>query len=279
MINELNELKQKICKISVPPQMPQEKIDTMKEEVVVALMAGGESSRFKSVLGSENTNKNSFKLPNGDTMIEMTIRMYRRAGIKKFVALVYHHASSIVNILGDGSNLGVEIKYSYDPDRPIGKGGAVLNAYKNGSISENSTLIIHNPDDVIIDYNGDFPLDIINAHLYGLTQNSLATVVVTEGTPYNYSGMSIIDNVVTDIQYEPIIPIPTHIGVTVFSPKCLSYFKDNIDLSKKTDFETVLFPILSKERKLFAYSIPNENWIAVNNLKSYNTLIKRMGLN
>ncbi len=279
MIQELNELKQKICNITPPPQLSKDEINKAKENIVVALMAGGEGSRFKSVMGSENTNKNSFQLPNGDTMIEMTIRMYRDAGIKKFVALVYHHASSIVNILGDGSRLGVEIKYSYDPDRPIGKGGAVLNAYENGSIPENASLIVHNPDDVILDYNGSFPDDIINAHLYGLSCGSEVTVIVTEGTPYNYSGMSIQDNFVTDIQYEPIIPIPTHIGVTLFSPKCLEYFKKNIDLTKKSDFETVLFPIFSKEKKLYAYSIPNENWIAVNNLKAYSTLLKRLGLN
>jgi len=34
-----------------------------------------------------------------------------------------------------------------------------------------------------------------------------------------------------------------------------------------------MFPILAKERKLYATAIPNNSWLAVNNLKSYNQLV------
>jgi NDP-sugar pyrophosphorylase family protein len=88
----------------------------------VALMAGGESSRYAAVLNGKKIQKNAHELPNGDTMIEMAIRTYRDVGIKKFVALVFHNAHTVEDRLGDGSKLGVEITYSHDPVQPVGKG-------------------------------------------------------------------------------------------------------------------------------------------------------------
>lgn len=240
----------------------------------VALMAGGQSSRFQSVPGSDKTNKNSYQLPNGDTMIEMTIRMYAKAGFKNFTALVYHKAQTISKLLGKGEKYGVNIKYSYDPEKPVGKGGAVLNALLNGSIPETHNLIVHNPDDVIINYNGSFPQDIAKGHLNGTQKGMFATVVVVEETPYPYTGMQIKDSVIEKIEMYPMIPIPTHIGVTVFSPKCYSLFGENFDLEHKSDFESVLFPIIAKKRKLYAVSIASETWLAVNNLKAYKELVR-----
>src|SRR3989344_8109287 len=152
MQDALQNLKSQICNIHKDQKISNEEFKIFAENTTVALMAGGESSRFRSVPGSENTNKNSYKLPNGDTMIEMTIRMYRDAGIKNFVALVYHKAETIEELLGDGSDLGVNIKYSHDPKQPVGKGGAVLNALLNGSIDRSNSLIVHNPDDVITNF-------------------------------------------------------------------------------------------------------------------------------
>src|SRR3989338_6989017 len=152
MQDALQNLKSQICNIHKDQKISNEEFKAFAKNTTVALMAGGESSRFRSVPGSENTNKNSYKLPNNDTMIEMTIRIYRDAGIKNFVALVYHKAETIIDLLGHGSSLGINITYSHDPEKPVGKGGAIYNALLNGSIPENHNLIVHNPDDVIIDY-------------------------------------------------------------------------------------------------------------------------------
>ena len=240
-----------------------------KSKTTIVLMAGGESSRFQSVPGSETTNKNSFKLPNGDTMIEMCIRMYKTAGFTNFVALLYHKSNTITDLLKDGSELGVNIAYSYDPDMPVGKGGAILNAIKNGSIPSDHTIIVHNPDDVILNFDGSFPDYIAQEHDKGIQNGTTATVVVVKETPYAYTGMTLDNGFVKDIEMYPMVKIPTHIGVTILDPKCFEYFEKLFDLTKKSDFEQVLFPILASESKLFSASIPNANWLAVNDLKAY----------
>src|SRR3989338_6361777 len=141
---QLQELKKQILNQTPIKKITDEEWNEIVPNITVALMAGGESSRFQSVPGSElSVNKNAFKLPNEDSMVEMCIRLYRDAGITNFTALVYHKAETLVDLLGDGSELGVKITYSYDPERPVGKGGAILNAIKNGSIPNNHTVIVH----------------------------------------------------------------------------------------------------------------------------------------
>ena len=271
----LQKLKEQILNQTPITKISTEEWNTITPKITVALMAGGESSRFQSVPGSEMANKNAFKLPNGDSMVEMCIRMYRDAGIKNFTALVYHKAETIVDLLGDGTQLGINITYSYDPEQPVGKGGAILNAIKNGSIPKDHTVIVHNPDDVILN-SQSFAQDIISKHVEGVKTGALATVVTVEETPYAFTGMEIQNNFVTDIEMYPMIPVPTHVGVTILDPKVFSYFDELFDLTKKSDFEQILFPILSKEKKLYSVSIPHENWIAVNDLKAYKKLIKEL---
>lgn len=82
---------------------------------------------------------------------------------------------------------------------------------------------------------------------------------------------------VTEVVMYPMLPIPIHTGITLFSNKVFERFKI-FSYDKPTDFEKILFPILSNERKLFAIAIPTGSWIAVNNLKSYKELIKKLNL-
>jgi|SRR5579883_3002559 NDP-sugar pyrophosphorylase family protein len=242
------------------------------DNCVVALAVGGEGARLKAVTDSQQVHKTALRLPNGETMAERTIRMYKEAGFHDFVALVFHHAQSVVDTLGDGSRLGVRITYSHDPERPVGRGGAIRNALDNGSIPRDKSLIVHNPDDQIIRYEGSFPRDIVAGHLAGVERGMLATPIVVDGTPYTYTGMMIENGVVQQIEMYPFIPIPTHVGVTVFSPGVYEYFTRLFDLSKKVDFESVLFPLLSQERKLYSFMIPGRCWLSVNDPKALKQL-------
>lgn len=258
---------------------PGETVHISKDEVqhfidncVVALAVGGEGSRLRALTASQDVHKAALRLPNGETMTERTIRMYREAGFREFVALVFHSAQSVIDALGDGSQFGVHITYSHDPEKPVGRGGAVRNALDNGSIPARKHLIVHNPDDQVIQYAGSFPRDIVNGHLAGARQGMLATAVVVDGTPYTYTGMKIERGAVAQIEMYPYIPIPTHIGATVFSAEVYSYFRKLFDLTKKVDFESVLFPLLAKEHRLYSFVIPGQCWLSVNDPKGFNKL-------
>lgn len=269
---ELNALAQKIASFHEPAPVDQDHWNDFITNTTVALMAGGESSRFSSVLEGTDSNKSAFELPNGDTMIEMCIRMYKDMGFKNFVALVFHNAHSIENRLGDGSQLGVNITYSYDPEVPIGKGGAVLNALENGSIPESHNLIVVNPDDVVMHFP-EFPRYISEAHIEGVHHGAIATAVLGLGQAYHSTGMMVVDNKVVDTKMYPFIPVPAHVGITVFSPEVYTYFRKHFSLTEKSDFENILFPILASEDKLWSAGLTKGLWIAVNDTKTYKQLI------
>lgn len=254
-------------------QINDSELQQFAKNCVVALAVGGEGSRLKAATEDKQAHKTALRLPNDDTMAGRTIRMYRDAGFHNFVALVFHHAQSVIDVLGDGSSLGVHITYSHDPEHPVGRGGAIRNALDNGSIARTKSLIVHNPDDQIIKYEGSFPRDIVAGHLAGLQKGMLATAVVVDGTPYTYTGMKIDHGVVDQIEMYPYIPIPTHVGVTIFSPDVYDYFTQLFDLTKKVDFESMLFPILARERQLYSFMIPGKCWLSVNDPKALAALI------
>jgi len=278
MRKALDQLKSQIATFKDIGALSDSAWQKISQKVTVLLMAGGEGARFTAVAQGQEVNKNSFVLPNNDTMIEMCIRLYKKSGITNFVALLYHKAESIENLLGDGTKYGVNIKYSYDPGKPVGKGGAVKHAFENNLIPNDHYIVVHNPDDVILDYPGDFPREVISGHLAGEKSGALASVVVVEETPHQFSAMKVSNSFVDQIEMYPMIPLPTHIGITVFSPNIQQMFIELFNYEKKEDFEKKLFPILSEKRKLYAIKISTNCWLAVNNPKSFQDLLKRLNL-
>lgn len=248
------------------------------ENCTVVLTAGGEGSRFQSVNGASGIQKSAFILPTGESMIERTVKYYRDAGLKEFVILAYHHAESIEKILGDGSELGVQVSYSYDPDRPVGRGGAIKHAIETGTIKKGKYLIVHNPDDQLVGDTSAVLIDAFVTHIKEVELGAVATAIMVGGTHYEFSGFEIVDGKVIGAEMYPFISIPTHIGMTIFSPKAVEYFEELFSTTEKTDFEAVLFPVLTKERKLSAHFVPNESWISVNDEKGLKKLIKKLSL-
>ena len=120
---------------------------------------------------------------------------------------------------------------------------------------------------------GTFPRDIVAAHLAGLRRGAVATAVMVAGASAPYTGMRIRDGVVEEVAPYPFVPIPAHIGVSVFSAAVYPLFDELFDLTKRTDFEGVLFPILARERRLYSALIPTASWFQVNDPKSLNALI------
>jgi mannose-1-phosphate guanylyltransferase len=270
----LDELRRAICDTGERAFINRDDLRRFAAESVVALPVGGEGTRLRSVTDALGIQKNALRLPNGESLIERTIRMYRDDGFREFVALVYHSKDSIVDALGDGSRLGVRVRYSEDPGIPVGRGGAIRNALLNDSIPRDKNLIVHNPDDVIALYDGSFPADVVAAHLAGVRIGALATAMMVEGAAVPYTGMRLNNGLVEEVMAYPFVPIPAHIGVTVFAPAVYDLFDQLFDLTVRTDFEGVLFPVLARQRQLYSAIIPSETWFQVNDPKSLQRLIE-----
>jgi NDP-sugar pyrophosphorylase family protein len=147
---------------------------------------------------------------------------------------------------------------------------------ENGSIPRSDSLIIHNPDDIILDYPGSFPHDLVAAHVAGRAKRMLSTAVMAEGLPATYTGMRVRDGIVEEVMSYPRLPIPAHVGITVFSPSAYYLFEAHFGFGVKSDFESMLFPILVAERKLYTVFIPSECWLQVNDPKAWRKLIRSL---
>jgi|SRR3989344_4562615 len=248
----------------------------LKDNFLVVLSAGGESSRFKNIKNAGHVQKTAYILPSGETMIERTVLMYKKAGFSNFVILLYHNADSVIKLLGDGSRFKVSIVYSHDPKKPVGRGGAIKHAFNKGIIHPKNYLIVHNPDDQIIGESHKTIQNVAKAHISNENSGALATAVMVPNVKHEFTGFTIKKGFVYDVEMYPFINIPTHIGLTVFSPGIHKYFENLFDLNKKTDFEAVLFPLLAKVKKLAAHMIPTGAWISVNDEKGLKKLISAL---
>ncbi len=238
---------------------------------ICVLPCGGESKRMA---GLSDKHKTALELPDGETLVARTIHGYASTGIKQFVLLTGINAESVIESTKHLEKEGLEIKYSPDPGKPVGRGGAILNAILKGFIPRESNSIVHNADDQVLGYPGDFVVDICRAHINHKKNGGWITAVVAKSTPYPYTGMQISRGKVVNITTTPAIPVPTHIGVTIMSPIVYSKFDELFNLTEKKDFEGYLFPILALQDKLFGFGVPGNCWYPVNNPKEYDNLVK-----
>ena len=91
----------------------------------VAILAGGAATRLGDI--ARQTPKSLLDI-NGQPFVVHQLELLRRSGVTDVLLCVGHLASSIESALGDGSRVGVRVRYSYDGPTPLGTGGALRRA-------------------------------------------------------------------------------------------------------------------------------------------------------
>jgi NDP-sugar pyrophosphorylase family protein len=248
----------------------------MAARTVVVLPAGGRGERLAEAAEARGINKAVIKAGR-ETLIERTIQLYTRAGIRRFVVLVFHRAASIRRVLGDGRKLGISVAYSMDPARAVGKGGAILHALKRGVLAAGSRFIVHNPDDQIVGIDRTFARSILAAHASAVRRGAWGTAVGVPSTEYPYTSLTVRGGMAVSARMYPEVPVPAHIGVTILEPAALACFRRLIRTGKKVDFESIVLPWLARRGKLGYAEIPPRARIPVNDMKSYKKLVKAIG--
>jgi NDP-sugar pyrophosphorylase family protein len=91
----------------------------------VAILAGGRATRLRPV--TDKTPKALLSVA-GEPFLVHQMRLLHFHGLRKMVLCVGYLGEMIKAKLGDGSNLGVEIAYSFDGPTLLGTGGALKRA-------------------------------------------------------------------------------------------------------------------------------------------------------
>lgn len=269
---ELHELGRALCQPGTLPADDGLDLAALAANAVVALPAGGFGYRMRDVAEEAGgvTQKSLLPLPNGETLIGRVIRQYAEAGFRQFVALVNYEGEAVEQHVGDGSKWGVTVRCSYDP-LPTGSGrtGAMLEAISTGILRADTTVVVHNADCQVWGYAGSFPLNLLRHHVHAQRMSdAVATLAAVDGTPYPFTGMSVRDGKVVGVEMYPFIPVPTHTGITVLSPEALLSLKEHFAQTKQ-NFERDMFPRWAAEGRLAAMVLRHDQWIAVDDRKSY----------
>jgi NDP-sugar pyrophosphorylase family protein len=91
----------------------------------VALLAGGLATRLRPI--TEKIPKLLVEVA-GEPFFSHQLRLLRQNGLTKIVVCVGHLGEQIVAQYGDGAKWGVQIEYSFDGDKLLGTGGALIRA-------------------------------------------------------------------------------------------------------------------------------------------------------
>lgn len=95
------------------------------EDVPVALLAGGLATRLRPI--TQTIPKALVELA-GKPFIDHQLALLQRNGVRKVVMCLGYLGEQVELHLGDGSRLGMELKYSYDGEKLMGTGGALRRA-------------------------------------------------------------------------------------------------------------------------------------------------------
>src|SRR5437763_6730628 len=91
----------------------------------VVILAGGMATRLGDI--SRTTPKALIDV-NGEPFIMHQLRLLKERGISRIVLCVGHLGEQIQKLVGSGSNLGLDVQYSFDGPRLLGTGVAIKKA-------------------------------------------------------------------------------------------------------------------------------------------------------
>jgi NDP-sugar pyrophosphorylase family protein len=95
------------------------------EEVPVGLLAGGLATRLRPV--TQTIPKALVELA-GKPFIDHQLALLHRNGIRKVVLCLGYLGEQVQEHLGDGSQVGMDLQYSFDGEKLMGTGGALRRA-------------------------------------------------------------------------------------------------------------------------------------------------------
>ena len=101
-------------------------VNSMKpSDLPVALLAGGMATRLRPI--TEKIPKLLVEVA-GEPFFSHQLRLLKKNGLTKIVLCVGYLGDMIVEQYGDGSKWGVQIDYSFDGEKLLGTGGALIRA-------------------------------------------------------------------------------------------------------------------------------------------------------
>ena len=226
------------------------------------ILAGGKGTRLRPL--TVYTPKPIVPVVNRPFLLYQ-IDVLREAGITDITLSLSYQPDKIQQILGNGSEYGVTLRYITEPS-PMGTGGA----YKFAADTLGGTTVV---------FNGDILTNVDIAKLveFHQSKNAAATIALTPvDDPTRYGLVQVgkgakVERFVEKPKPDEIesLKINTiNAGVYILEPSIL----DLIPKDTNKSFEYDVFPeILTRELPFFAYVMKDEYWLDIGTPASYLT--------
>jgi mannose-1-phosphate guanylyltransferase len=200
-------------------------------------------------------------------ILEFVIRLLRHHGINDIVLMVNYKANQIINYFNDGSRFKVNITFIHDKPGIGGTGGALLNAFRSGAISEDDTLLV---------YYGDIVSNINLSELLSLhaETGAAASVALSMNFPLRVGVAEVMeDGRISRFVEKPRLEKPVSIGILALEGRtALKYLKELIESRKKLDIMSDLIPhLIVTGEQIHAY-ITKAFWYDIGTAERYEKL-------
>jgi len=224
------------------------------------ILAGGKGTRLRPL--TVYTPKPIVPVLNRPFLLYQ-IDILRRSGITDITLSLSYQPAKIEEVLGDGTDFGVSLKYVTEPV-PLGTAGA----YKFASEGYNDTMLVFNGD-IITDIN---LTEIIERHTASKAQATIALKPIEDPSAYGLVETDKDDNILNFLekpkaeQLKDLKVKTINAGIYVLEPSILEMIAPNENMS----FEYNVFPqILEKGLKFSAFQMQENYWRDIGNPSSY----------
>jgi mannose-1-phosphate guanylyltransferase len=230
------------------------------------IMAGGMGTRFRPLT-------NYFQkcmIPIGDQqkpILEYVVRLYGYHGVKDLVLLVGYKHQQIKNYFDDGDRFNVKMSYMLDAPDMAGSAGATLNAYRQGALTEEDTLVV---------YYGDIVSNINLREMIRLHGESGAKVTVALAPEFQVNvGVAELDGSwIKSFKEKPRLKTAVSIGMLILDGSVLREMEELYSQGLFESFDLmgdVVQYLVDKKDKVAAY-ITEAFWYDVGSIERYERL-------
>ncbi len=182
----------------------------------------------------------------GRPLISYTLAFLKKWGFKEIIINLHHHPQSIKKELGDGSQFGLRINYSYEPEI-LGTGGGIKKAE---SFLANNTFLVINCD-ILVDF------DLSRAMDFHQEKKALATMILRREEKINSYGAIEIDREGRVRQFLGKIPYGSGLdlkrliftGIHLFEPRVFQYIPANTFCSINDTY----IEMIRKNERVYGY--------------------------
>ncbi len=224
------------------------------------ILAGGKGTRLRPL--TVYTPKPIVPMMNKPFLVYQ-LEMLARAGITDIVLSLGYQPDKIEDILGNGSDFGVNLRFVTEP-HPMGTGGA----YKFVADAARETTIVLNGD-ILTDVDLE---QIVSFHKEKCSEATITLAPVTDASAYGLVETTDDGSVVRFIekpkpeQLSELTVNTINAGIYILEPSIL----DLIEKNENSSFEYHVFPsILEKQKKFCAYILKDTYWRDIGNPQSY----------